>query len=238
MRKSLVWRCAPLALGAFLATVLLSAVPALAQGGPCVVADNGSGTVTLPPDGCEYLSPSQVHMIIDGLPPGTTIILKPIHADIICRELGQCGDGTTTGSGSLGGEIERARSNLVLEMSGTGILAGFNRTITVPARFETHTAPRKLGARVQTFETAMWSLQGEITGDPDFARLRIEAGEGFGLPSPGVTTLTRQSNGSFVVDSQFHIHYRISFDGDPDGQLGGFGGATEGTVNMVAFDAP
>jgi hypothetical protein len=215
---------------------LLAAGPMVAQS-PCVEPDNGSGTVTLPPEGCEYLSPSQVHMIIDGLPPGTTIILKPIHLNIICRELGQCGDGTTTGKGSLGGEIERAQSDLELHMSGTGALAGFQRILTVPARFETHTAPRNLGARTQTFGTAMWSLEGEILGDSDFSVLRIEAGEAFGLPSPGSTTLTRQSDGSFVVDSKFEIHYRITFQGDPNGRLRGFGGTTESSVDMVAFDA-
>lgn len=218
------------------AVVLAVAAPVAAQD-PCVEPDNGSGTVTLPPEGCEYLSPAQVHMIIDGLPDGTTIILKPIHLDIICRELGQCGDGTTTGQGSLGGEIERAQSDLVLHMSGTDTLAGFERTVTVPARFETHTAPRDLGAREQSFETAMWSLEGEISGDPDFALLRIEAGDAFGLPSPGKTALTRQDDGSFVVESVFEIHYRITFEGDPDGRLRGFGGITEGSVEMVAFDA-
>jgi len=221
---------------AVLVTVALAgAAPTTAQD-PCLEPDNGSGTVTLPPEGCEYLSPSQVHMIIDGLPVGTTIILKPIHLDIICRELGQCGDGTTTGQGSLGGEIEQAQSNLVLRMSGTDTLTGFNRTVTVPARFETHTAPRDLGARTQTFKTVMWSLEGEITGDPDFAFLRVEAGEAFGLPSPGVTTLTRRPSGDFIVDSQFHIRYRITFQGDPNGRLRGFGGTTEGTVEMASFD--
>ena len=218
------------------AVVLVVVAPVAAQD-PCVEPDNGSGTVTLPPEGCEYLSPSQVHMIIDGLPDDTTIILEPIHLDIICRELGQCGDGTTTGQGSLGGEIERAQSNLELHMSGTGSLAGFERTLTVPARFETHTAPRDLGAREQSFETAMWSLEGEISGDPDFSFLRIEAGEGFGLPSPGKTHLSRLSDGDFVVDSVFEIHYRITFEGDPDGRLRGFGGTTESSVEMVAFDA-
>ena len=39
----------------------------------CVVADNGAVTITLPPSSCEYLSPDEVYLIIDGLPPGTTI---------------------------------------------------------------------------------------------------------------------------------------------------------------------
>src|SRR5206468_3869207 len=53
----------------------------LVQTTSCVVADNGSGTVTLPPAGCEYLSPSDVHQIIAGLPPGATIELGAIHRD-------------------------------------------------------------------------------------------------------------------------------------------------------------
>ena len=52
---------------------LALALAGAASADPCVVTDNGSGTVTLPPAGCEYLSPTDVHMIIDGLPPGTTI---------------------------------------------------------------------------------------------------------------------------------------------------------------------
>ncbi|UCE59369.1 MAG: hypothetical protein JSU63_18245, partial [Phycisphaerales bacterium] len=51
---------------------------------PCVQPDNGTGTVTLPPVGCDYLGPDEVHQIIDGLPPGTTIELDPIHMDFIC----------------------------------------------------------------------------------------------------------------------------------------------------------
>ena len=51
------------------ATLALLLVPALAAAVPCVVPDNGSGTVDLPPAGCGYLSPADVHMIIDGLPP-------------------------------------------------------------------------------------------------------------------------------------------------------------------------
>ena len=40
---------------------------------PCTVVDNGNGTVDLPPDGCDYVSPADLHMMIDGLPPDTTI---------------------------------------------------------------------------------------------------------------------------------------------------------------------
>ena len=65
-------RCRPMCSLLF-AAGLSAVLTAGALGAPCVVPDDGTGTVTLPPPGCGYLSPSDVHMIIDGLPPGTTI---------------------------------------------------------------------------------------------------------------------------------------------------------------------
>src|SRR5438552_4994356 len=53
-------------------------LPALAGATPCVVSGSG-GTVSLPPTGCGYVSPSDVHMIINGLPPGTTINIGIEH---------------------------------------------------------------------------------------------------------------------------------------------------------------
>ena len=91
---------------------------------PCDVVDNGTGTVDLPPAGCEYLSPDEVHEIIDGLPAGTTIELDPIHSDFITSD--------RSPGGSLGGEIELFDSSLHLELRGTGDLDGFNRTLVVP----------------------------------------------------------------------------------------------------------
>ncbi len=46
--------------------------------------DNGTGTVTLPPIGCDYMSPDEVWMIIDGLPPGTTIEFDGPLTNFIC----------------------------------------------------------------------------------------------------------------------------------------------------------
>jgi hypothetical protein len=202
---------------------------------PCLQPDNGTGTVTLPPAGCEYLSPQQVHMIIDGLPAGTTIILQPIHERFLCERLGMCG----TPGGTLGGEVELFTSNIRLQMSGTGALAGFSRTLNVPLFCETHTGPRRGGGRVQTFRADMFRMQGAITGDPDFDLLRITAGTANGLPSPGRTQLIRQKGDKlFEVRSRFKIHYVIEFRGSPNGKLAGLGGATEGTVVMEAFDLP
>jgi len=86
-----------------LAVLVFQAGPAAAD--PCEVPDAG-GTVVLPPIGCDYLSPNEVHVIIDGLPPDTTIEFKPIHKDFICYEQGAAactaaipiGDGIYTGT--------------------------------------------------------------------------------------------------------------------------------------------
>ncbi|MEK6799186.1 MAG: hypothetical protein AABZ12_09500 [Planctomycetota bacterium] len=209
----------------------------------CVVPDNG-GTVTLPPAGCDYLSPQDVHRIIDGLPAGTTIELAPIHRDFICRKQqpapGVCSFSTLVdcdeAGGSLGGEKECAESTLVLDLNGTGALAGWVRQISVPMSFETHTAPRMPGDPVQSFDTDMFRLFGEINniGDPDFDLLRIVAGTDFGLPSPGHTTLTRlPGGGSWAVDSFFDITYRIDFVGAPGGPLAGRSGSTTATIRMA-----
>jgi len=209
------------------------------RGDPCVVVDNGSGTVTLPPDGCEYLSPDEVHMIIEGLPPDTTIELAPIHKDFICYEQQFCtlpippGDCEVPG-GSLGGHGDCFDSILQLQMTGTGALLGFARNVSVQAFCEVHTGPRNPGDPVQDFPTDMFRLQGEIFGDPDFDLLRITAGTNFGLPSPGQTTLTRLGppGSSFAVDSFFDITYQIEFVGAPGSVLEGFSGTTTGTLRM------
>jgi hypothetical protein len=50
-------------------------------------------------------------------------------------------------------------SELVFEATGTGLLGGFNRTITVPTLCQVHTAPRLPGAPVQSFDTEMFFLR-------------------------------------------------------------------------------
>jgi hypothetical protein len=123
--------------------VLGLAIPALAAAQPCEVPDNGSGTVDLPPPGCGYLSPADVHVIIDGLPPGTTINIGAEHQDFF--------NISRTPGGSLGGEIEHFTSFLQLDMNGTGSLGGFHRMAMMQAQCETHTGPRIPGDPVQQF---------------------------------------------------------------------------------------
>lgn len=221
------------------------AVVAGVGGNPCVVLDNGGGSVDLPPAGCDYLSPDEVHKIIDGLPAGTEIHLAPIHKDFICGGAGtqnpvcsfQALADCKEAGGSLGGQKECSESTLEFQLNGTGSLLGWNRMVSVPIGFETHTAPRTPGDPIQSFDTDMFRLFGQITnpgsGDPDFDLLRVVSGTDFGMPSPGHTTLTKLPGGpNWAVDSFFDIEYRIDFVGKPGGQLSGMSGSTTATIRM------
>ena len=209
---------------------------------PCEVVDNGMATIDLPPADCDYLSPDEVHEIIDGLPPGTTIELAAVHRNFICgNPIGTCSVAIPAGlcefpGGSLGGDVECFQSEAEFTLTGTGALAGFNRSITVPLDTEVHTGPRTPGDPVQSFPNTMFRLQGQIFGDPDFCTLNITAGDQFGLPGPGQTVLTAKANGSWQVDSFFDVTYQIDFQGCPGSALEGFAGTTQGTLRMQTGD--
>jgi hypothetical protein len=229
--------------GATQATLRMQAGVPFTVPNPCVVPDNGTGTVTLPPAGCEYLSPNDVHVIIDSLPPGTTIELAAIHNDFICNGQTVCSVPIPalqceTPGGSLGGNVDCFGSTAELDISGTGALAGFQRTIFVPLDVEVHSGPRTPGDPVQQFPTEMVQLQGQIFGDPDFCVLQIAAGDNFGLPSPGQTWLTDLGNSTFQVDSFFDVVYQIDYLGCPGSVLEGFGGSTTGTLRMQTGNPP
>lgn len=107
------------------------------------------------------------------------------------------------------------------------------RVLHVPVNGEIMTQPRMPGDPVQSFATDMIRLQGQLpAGDPDFDLLRITAGAGFGLPSPGHTTLTQLPAGNWNVDSFFDITYRIDFVGAPGGPLAGQSGSAVGTLQF------
>ena len=210
--------------GSTTGTIRMGTGEPLPTPGACVVANTGTGTVSLPPPGCSYVSPQDLHVMINGLPPGTTLNIAAEHQDFT--------NITHTAAGT-GGEQESFNSALTLTISGTGDLANFRRTVTLPTQCQSHTAPRVLGAPVQSFDTDMFAVQGQITGDPDFDLLRVTAGTGFGMPSPGHTTLTLRSDGRWNVDSFFDITYRIDFIGRPGSVLGGHSGSTTATIRMA-----
>src|SRR4029078_8535012 len=97
---------------------------------------------------------------------------------------------------------------------------GWSGTLTIPLAVETATAPRPVGAPVQSFQTDMQRIQGSITRDRQLALFEVVGGTANGSPSPGSTTLTRQGTSStFKVDSSFKVGYRIRFIGTAAGQL-------------------
>jgi hypothetical protein len=221
-------------LAAALVGVIMLAFASAALAEVCEVADNGSGTVTLPPTSAScpdgYVSESGPFKIIEGLPPGTTIELDPKHKNFSSIVSGP--------GGGLGGVKEVFDSDLVLTVTGTGSLAGFNRTLFVSTfNTETHSAPRTPDDPFQSFDRELFDLGAELFGDPDFCTFRIRAGSWHGLSSSlGHTTLIRRGSvgSDFNVDSFFDISYQIEFEGCPGSQLDGYSGTTTARVTAGA----
>jgi hypothetical protein len=203
---------------------------------PCILPDNGTGTVTLPDPDCSYVSPDDFHNIVNGLPPGSTILITAVYRDFVCQEPGIPQELCNSPGGSLGGEVETFDAILDMEMVGMGDLEGFVRSIDVPISCVVEAGPRVPGDPVQSFPTELVQLQGAIYGDLDFDILAIRAGRNYGLNSPGHTTLTRENGvgDDFLVDSYFDVLYEIDFQGASGSVLAGMGGTTQGAVRMVS----
>jgi hypothetical protein len=187
---------------------------------------NVGGTARLPGGG--YVSPSDIHAWLraGGV---VTAEMRMYHGGFGLASVAQ--------GGILNGTIETYTSAVVITITGTGPLQGWNRTLVVPAKCETHLAPRTPGDATQSFDTNMYRIQGSVTNDPDFASFTITAGTGNGFDSPGHTTLYQQKDGSFLVDSNFQIGYQIQYTGAKGGKLDGVQDVVEGSITMTANPA-
>jgi hypothetical protein len=233
-------RFAPRALRAVAVAVAVAVaiVLAVSSQSRADVPDNGSGTAHMPiRDTYVQVTPMQIS---NGLPPASTIDCSGV--------LTTPTDTAEIAGGTLGGTKAAAGTGLGFQwsMQGTGAMAAYNRNLFLPlgtasvasfpttfnAGIEVHTAPRTAFAPVQSFDTDLNRLFGQITSDPDFDLLRVVAGTDFGLPSPGHTTLV-QSGPNWAVDSFFDVVYRIDFVGAPGGPFGGMSGSSTSTVRIV-----
>ena len=215
----------------------------------CIVEPNG-GTAELPPAGCSYLSPNEIHFIVGGLPPGTQVNLQGNHGNFVCN--GGCE--TPPPSGTLN-SFENFDSTLTFNLTGTGLLESLDCTLTIPnVPVVVETGPRDLGAETQTIAAEMKSMDTTFTNDTTcnlFSSLQIEAGSDQGLaPSTGMTTLQEVTTplqlnstsqratgedaevGDYKVNSYFDVNFRMTWVGKPGGPLAGMSGTHVGQVRM------
>ncbi|MEP7028276.1 MAG: hypothetical protein ABI960_06750 [Candidatus Eisenbacteria bacterium] len=196
---------------ATMAFTLLTMGPSRAQSECCLVADIG-GTAQVPPacpDG--YVDGQSVRL--NGLPPGI-----PITATLSIINIQNVVEGP---GGALGGTTQTWDAILRLHLEGDPTYP-YDRVFLIPVSCSSDAAPRAAAAPVQSFQMELTGLQGQVApGDPDFDLLRVIAGSGFGLPSPGHTTLTKVG-AMWAVDSFFDITYRIDYIGHSPGPFGGY----------------
>lgn len=207
----------PLALGVFLVH------SATVQAAPCIAPDNGGGTANIP-ESCAYSGDNMY--IINGLAPGDSVVL---NAPLLSTYNNLTRTPVVTGE-----NVSFDTQFLSLLLTGTGSLAGFSETLTIPLTMQVHNDLRTPNLPVQSFSGEVMSLQGQILPDPDFDLLRLSGGSSFGLPSPGQTTLT-QSGSDWAVNSYFDITVRVDFIGAIGRPLAGRSGSTTGTYRFQAI---
>lgn len=134
--------------------------------------------------------------------------------------------------GILHGQIERGDSVITIDLTGPD----GTHTVSFPARFEVHSAPRTPGVEIDTFATNMYQIEGVLSGDSIFSSLRLVGGTGNGYDSPGQMSIIDKGD-SVLVDSFFNIGYRIEYTGAEGGPLAGQSDVVEGKVTMRSYPA-
>lgn len=133
--------------------------------------------------------------------------------------------------GILGGMIESGNSVVIFEVTGGGSLEGFHHVITLPAKFEVHSARHDPSQEIDTFETNLYRIESGVGSDEVFDSIRLVGGTGNGYPSPGQMTLISKGD-EVLVDSFFNVGFRLEVAGGEKGPLAGFQGTIEGSVTM------
>lgn len=215
---------------------LLQSVLSLQTGqerkGECDVPDDGSGTAAFPPPCVNGFMGQPAELAArNGLPAGSPLLTRVQLTNLVV--------GSHASGGPLEGELQNFTGNLQLTLQGTGSLAGFTRTVVLPATLQTATAPYVKAPGPQHFQVLLNSLTATLpAGDPDFASLSLIGGEGFGLLSPGVTSFMPAGGGRWNVESSLDVGYRVSFTGKAGSALAGYSGTTDTHTRLVAGNQP
>ncbi len=204
---------------------------------PCVAPDNGSGTTDFPPITCAWHTETPL-LIVDGLPPGSSI---EVYGDFIVTQCGSTLCPTfppglcEMPGGSLGGTQACFNGEFVGYLVGTGSLAGYFEEWISGFEMLIELSDRTPGETDQHLNGLIIDFKLISSGPSAFTQLDILMGNSGPLPhSPGPVRLSELPGGDWHVDSFFDITYRIDFHGAPGGPLSGMSGSNvlPGAIRM------
>ncbi len=211
-----------------LASLAVAGTPAAKEKRPIRIKKDANGTVSFKAIAVNtgYTSRQEVHAKVQD--PVRRAQIEAEHYGLVVVQ--------EHNGGLLNGTVEIGDSWVDFDVTGEGPAGTFQHTITLPAKFEVHSAPHKPGAEIDTFETNMNRIEGEGKGDKVFEYIRLVGGTANGYPSPGQMTII--SKGEEVeIDSFFNVGFKLEFKGAAGGPLEGIEDALEGSVTMRAYQA-